>query len=81
MPMVEYVVSWTLSRPAVASIIAGCRNQRQLDVLISGADRCFPADHFPKIDALFPPPRPAWGGQVLRWRDGTWKMEDFEMTT
>jgi hypothetical protein len=36
-----------------------------------------PADHLARIDALFPPPKPA-GEQVLRRRNGRWVLEDLE---
>lgn len=78
-PLVEYVVSWLLSRPGIASFIVGCRTGQQLDVLISGMDRRIPSDHFSKVDSIFLPPKPSGGTQVLQWRDSTWKMEDFEM--
>lgn len=77
-PLVEYVVAWLLARPLITSIIAGCRTSQQLDALISGVGRCIPAEHFQKIDALFPPPKSAGGTQVLQWRDNKWALEDFE---
>jgi aryl-alcohol dehydrogenase-like predicted oxidoreductase len=79
MPMAEYVVSWVLSRPMVASIVVGCRNKQQLDMLIAATDRCIPADHVSRINSIFPSPKP-WGGeQVLQWREKTWKLEDSEV--
>lgn len=76
--LAEYVVAWVLSRPAITSIIVGCRNRQQLDSLISALNVSIPADHFLKVDAIFPPPKPAGGQQVLQWRDNRWQLEDLE---
>ena len=78
LPLVEYVVAWLLSRPRITSIVAGCRNSQQLDALISGVGRSIPAERFAKIDSIFPPPKPAGGMQVLRWRENKWALEDLE---
>ncbi len=74
----EYAVSWILSRRGVASVIVGCRSPQQLDATLGAISKRIPAEHFQKIDSLFPPPRPASGEQVLRWTGTGWVLEDRE---
>lgn len=74
----QYLIAWALSRPALASVVIGCRNSEQLDTAVVGAQKSIPPEHFPQIDLLFPPPGPLAGEQVLYWRDRVWTLENLE---
>ena len=80
MDLVQYVTAWTLGRPGVASLIIGSRDEKQLNGTFEALDKTIPAEHLPQIDALFPPPRPLGGEQVLFWREKRgWVLEDREV--
>jgi aryl-alcohol dehydrogenase-like predicted oxidoreductase len=59
MSMAQYSLAWVLSRPGVASVVTGCRSLEQFEPLIAAVGMPVPAEHFVRIDGLFPPPRPA----------------------
>jgi aryl-alcohol dehydrogenase-like predicted oxidoreductase len=77
-PLTEYVIAWLLSRKGVRSIIVGSRTPQQLDAVIGGVERTVPADHFPRIDSIFPAPVPYGGEKVLQWRNNAWTLENAE---
>jgi aryl-alcohol dehydrogenase-like predicted oxidoreductase len=79
MSMAQYAISWILARRGVASVIVGCRSPEQLDDAAVAVSRRIPPEHFARIDSLFPPPRPTFGEQVLRWTGAGWRLEDGEM--
>ena len=76
--MAEYSVAWVLSRPAVASVILGVRNEDQLMAAVRAARASIPPAHQARIDAIFPPPPPLGDERVLRWRDNGWVLEPTE---
>jgi aryl-alcohol dehydrogenase-like predicted oxidoreductase len=77
-PLVQYVIAWTLARPGIASLIMGCRNSEQLDDALKASELSLPKKHLAQVDSIFPPPKP-WGGeQVLFWRNEGWRLEDLE---
>ena len=78
MSVLEYVLAWTLSQQGIASAITGLRSRAQLDAAVKASGKSIPSEHFPRIDAVFPPPKPVGGDQVLSWGDGGWVLEDFE---
>jgi aryl-alcohol dehydrogenase-like predicted oxidoreductase len=78
MSTAQYALAWVLTRPGVASVVTGCRSVEQLEAMIAATEKSIPQGHLARIDALFPPPKPA-GEQVLRWRDGRWRLEDLEI--
>jgi aryl-alcohol dehydrogenase-like predicted oxidoreductase len=70
----QYVISWVLSCQGIASVVAGWRTPEQLDSVLDGLCKAIPADHFPKINSVFPPPKPSGSDQLLQWRDGAWHL-------
>ena len=78
MSVLEYVMAWTLSQKGIASVITGLRSRAQLDAAVEASGKSIPSEHFPRIDAIFPPPKPVGGDQVLRWGEGGWTLEDRE---
>ena len=78
MSVLEYVMAWTLSQQGIASVITGLRNRSQLDAVVEASGKSIPPEHFPEIDAIFPPPKPVGGDQVLNWSEGGWVLEDRE---
>lgn len=75
----QYALAWLLSRPGVASVVVGCRNLEQLDGAVAAASLGVTAQQLLEIDSLFPPPKPASGEQVLRWKDASWHLEETEI--
>ncbi len=55
-PMSQYSLAWTLAQPAMSSLIVGVKNLEQIQHAIAAADLVIPAEHFPKLDAICPPP-------------------------
>ena len=78
MTVLEYVMVWTLSQRGISSVITGLRSRAQLDTAIETSTKSIPPDHFPRIDAIFPPPKPVGGNQVLDWGEGGWTLGDKE---
>ncbi len=78
MSVLEYVMAWTLSQRGISSVITGLRSRAQLDAIVEASGKSIPPEHFPRINAIFPPPKPVGGDQVLIWGDGSWVLEDRE---
>jgi aryl-alcohol dehydrogenase-like predicted oxidoreductase len=55
----ELAISWLLSRPTVASVIAGASNPQQIEQNVAAATWTFTADELAAIDALAPGPKKA----------------------
>jgi aryl-alcohol dehydrogenase-like predicted oxidoreductase len=78
MSIAQYAVAWVLLRPGVPSVITRCRSFEQLEPLIAAAGTPIPPAHLARVDALFPPPKPA-GEQVPRRRGGKWLLAHLEI--
>jgi L-glyceraldehyde 3-phosphate reductase len=55
-PMSRYALAWTLTQPAMASLVVGVKRVEQLQDAVAAADIAFPAEHRQKLDAICPPP-------------------------
>ena len=55
-PMSQYAMAWTLSQSAMASLVVGVKKLEQIQDAVAAADVVIPAEHFPKLDAICPPP-------------------------
>lgn len=55
-PMSQYALAWTLTQPAMSSLIVGVKNVDQIKDAVAAAEVNFPQDHLAKIDAVCPPP-------------------------
>ena len=53
-PLSQYVISWELTRSAVASVILGVKRTEQLEDAISVMEWTFPEEHLSLIDRIFP---------------------------
>jgi L-glyceraldehyde 3-phosphate reductase len=54
--LAQYALAWTLSQPAMSSLIVGVKRVEQLQDAVAAAGLCIPAEHFARLDALVPPP-------------------------
>jgi aryl-alcohol dehydrogenase-like predicted oxidoreductase len=54
--MARYSLAWTLTQPAMASLIVGVKTLEQVQDAVAAANVVFPADHLAKLDAICPPP-------------------------
>jgi aryl-alcohol dehydrogenase-like predicted oxidoreductase len=57
--LLELAFSWLLSRPAVASVIAGASNPEQIEQNVGAATWTFTAEELAEIDAIAPGPKKA----------------------
>jgi len=55
-PMAQYSLAWTLTQPAINSLIVGVKSFEQIQAAIAAADIVVPPEHLPKLDAICPPP-------------------------
>lgn len=55
-PMSRYALAWTLAQPAVTSAVVGVKNLAQIEDAVAAAELTIPADHFPQLDTICPPP-------------------------
>ena len=55
-PMSQYVLSWTLSQPAVSSLIIGATRIEQIQDALGALDVLVPHEHRETLDKIFPPP-------------------------
>ena len=55
-PMAQYVLAWTLTQPAMTSLVVGAKRIDQVKDMVAALDVEIPDEHFEKIDALCPPP-------------------------
>ncbi|MBM3740098.1 MAG: aldo/keto reductase [Acidobacteria bacterium] len=74
----EYAIAWVLSRPSVASVILGWRNEEQMNAAVRAADLRIPAEHLATLDRLFPTQGPFGDERILAWRDGSWILDAHE---
>jgi len=54
--MTQYSLAWTLAQPAMSSLIVGIKTLEQIQDAVAAASVTVPVDHFPKLDAICPPP-------------------------
>lgn len=54
--LARYALAWTLTRPAIVSNIVGVKRLEQLREAVEAAALQIPPEHFPRIDAICPPP-------------------------
>jgi aryl-alcohol dehydrogenase-like predicted oxidoreductase len=54
--MSQYSLAWTLAQPAMSSLIVGVKQLEQVQAAVAAADIVIPPGHFPKLDAICPPP-------------------------
>lgn len=55
-PMSQYSLAWTLTQPAMSSLIVGVKNIEQVTDAIASTKLTIPADQMSKLDAICPPP-------------------------
>ncbi|MDA0833674.1 MAG: aldo/keto reductase [Planctomycetota bacterium] len=55
-PVLRYSLAWTLSQPAMSSLVVGAKRIEQIEDAVAALDVQIPTEHFNKIDAIFPPP-------------------------
>ena len=55
-PMAQYALAWTLSQPAMASLIVGAKRIEQLEQAVASLEVKIPEAHHAGIDELCPPP-------------------------
>ncbi len=51
-----YALAWTLAQPAMTSPIVGVTRLEQLQDALQALEITIPAEHFVRLDAIFPPP-------------------------
>jgi len=55
-PVARYAVAWTLSQPAMSSLVIGVKRFEQIQDAVAATEVQIPAEHREQIDALCPPP-------------------------
>lgn len=55
-PPARYALAWTLTQPAMTSLIVGVKRLEQIADALAALDVSIPAEHFAKLDAICPPP-------------------------
>jgi len=55
-PMARYALAWTLTQPAMSSLIVGVKSIEQIEDAVAAASVPIPAEHFSRLDAICPPP-------------------------
>ena len=55
-PMSRYALAWTLTQPAMSSLVVGVKSIEQLQDAVAAADVDIPAEHRARLDAICPPP-------------------------
>jgi aryl-alcohol dehydrogenase-like predicted oxidoreductase len=55
-PMSQYALAWTLTQPAMSSLVVGVKNLAQIQDAIAAAGVTIPAEHQAKLDTICPPP-------------------------
>ena len=55
-PMSQYSLAWTLTQPAMTSLIVGVKKLDQIQDAIAAASVTIPAEHLAKLDGICPPP-------------------------
>lgn len=55
-PPTKYTLAWTLTQPAMTSLIVGTKRLEQIQEAVAALDVQIPLEHFAKLDQIFPPP-------------------------
>ncbi len=55
-PVAPYCLSWTLSQPAMTSLVVGAKRIEQIQEAVTATEITIPAEHRVLLDALCPPP-------------------------
>jgi aryl-alcohol dehydrogenase-like predicted oxidoreductase len=55
-PVSRYALAWTLTQPAVSSLVVGVKRLEQITDAVAATDVCIPAEHLARLDAICPPP-------------------------
>ena len=55
-PMSRYALAWTLTQPALSSLVVGVKRIEQLQDAVAAADLDIPSEHRARIDVICPPP-------------------------
>lgn len=55
-PMSQYSLAWTLTQPAMTSLVVGVKNLEQIQDAVAAANVIIPAEHASQIDATCAPP-------------------------
>jgi aryl-alcohol dehydrogenase-like predicted oxidoreductase len=54
--MARYALAWTLTQPAMTSLVVGVKSLEQIQDAVAAADVVIPAEHQAKLDTICPPP-------------------------
>ncbi len=55
-PVAQYCMAWTLTQPAISSLVVGIKNMQQLQDAVAASDVAIPPHHLANLDAICPPP-------------------------
>lgn len=55
-PMAQYALAWTLTQPAIVSLVVGAKRVNQIEDAVAALDVSIPSEHLKKLDQLCPPP-------------------------
>jgi L-glyceraldehyde 3-phosphate reductase len=55
-PMAQYALAWTLTQPAMSSLVVGVKSIEQIQDAVAAASVTIPAEHGSRLDAICPPP-------------------------
>ena len=55
-PMAQYTLAWTLSRPGMCSLVVGAKRIEQVQDAIAASNHNIPIEHLDRIDTLLPSP-------------------------
>jgi len=55
-PVSQYSLAWTLSQPAMSSLVVGVKRIDQIEDAVSAATVEIPPEHLPLLDSICPPP-------------------------
>lgn len=55
-PVAQYALAWTLTQPAMTSLVVGAKRVEQLQDAVASTELTIPDDHQERIDRICPPP-------------------------
>ena len=55
-PLARYALAWTLTQPAISSLVVGVKSIEQVQDAVAAASVTIPAEHFSRLDTICPPP-------------------------
>lgn len=55
-PLSQYALAWTLTQPAMSSLVVGVKSLEQIQDAVAAASIVIPPEHLPKLDVICPPP-------------------------